>query len=158
MKNLATILSLALVAFAASGQNYKTRQPYPAEMQRIAGLSEYIQDGPRYGIRYVTPNPEQIITNSFTNSIVIMESTGVLTNAFLQMGNPTNAGRYAIDVVARGNITVVLTTSNLVAANSAGPGFSTMTNVVATAYTMPTNSSARVICTGTNYLVVPGSK
>jgi len=157
MKKLLILVALALplVLFA---QEYKQRAPKAIETRRVAGISEYLQDGPRYGILYLTPIPEQIVTNSDTNSIVIFQSTSALTNAFLQLLSPTNRSRYAFTAVARGHLTMVLTTSNLAGGVTAGPGFSDMTNGVQSTYTLPTNSSALVICTGTNYLVVPGTK
>lgn len=159
MKKLLIIGALACAGVVfAQDSLYKARQPTAAEQRRIAGLSHYIEDGPRYGITYRTPDPDTIYTNRVTNSIVIFQSTAALTNVHFQMFDPTNQGRYAMQVVARGNITVTLTTSNLYAAAAAGPGFSTMTNVVANPYVMPTNSSALVVSTGTNYLVVPGAK
>lgn len=158
MKKLLIAGLLAIPVVALLAQTYKSRVPYPDEERKVAGVTEFIQDGPRYGILRLTPNPEQIVTNSVTNSIVVMLGTGALTNAFLQMHNPTNQGRYALTVVAKGNITVSLTTSNLFAANANGPGFNTMTNIVVNPYVVPTNSSALVINNVTNWLVVPGAE
>lgn len=157
MKKLFT-LAVLLVPLALSAQTYKTRLPTPTEERKLAGVTDWIQDGPRYGILKLTPNPEQIVTNSDTNSIVVFLSTGALTNAFLQMQNPTNRSRYALTVVAKGNMTVTLTTSNTVTSLAAGTGFNTMTNVVANPYVVPTNSSVLVINNDTNWLVVPGTK
>jgi len=152
------LLLLALFPVVVMAQEYLNRAPYPSEERRIAGLSEHIQNGPRYGILKAIPNPDSIITNVATNSILLIKSTSALTNAHLQLQNPTNNPRLAVTVVAVGNMTVTLTTSNLTAANSVGPGFDSMTNVTASTYVIPTNSSATVISTGTNYFVLPGTK
>lgn len=167
MKTLLIALALAF-ATQAMAQDYQAQPWYyqgattAAETRRLHGVSDFIQDGPRYNILKLVPTPEQIITNHFTNSLVLFRSTSALTNCFLQMGSPTNKQRYAIQVFSLGNLTTVLTTSNITTGTTAitnsGPGFESTTNLLVLAYTIPTNSSAWVISTGTNWQVVPGNK
>jgi len=164
MKTLLIALALASAVSAMAQSEfqkppYYTGEPTTFEKRLLHGVIDYLQDGPRYGIRKVFPGAENIITNHFTNSIVLIRTSTALTNCFLQMGSPTNRERYAMDVIT-GNATVVLTTSNIVvgttAVTNAGSGFESLTNLYALTYTLPTNSTARVISTGTNWFVLPG--
>lgn len=145
------IALLMLVAVSASAQGYKNRQPTADERQKVSGLNWYIKDGPQYQILQKFVGEGENFTLQPTNSILVFRSAGALSNCVAIFPNPTNNPGRAYEVVALGNVTVVLT-------NNPVSTFTSVTNATASTYTVPTNSSARVISTGTNWIVVPGTK
>lgn len=140
-----------LVAVGVSAQGYKNRQPTADERQKIAGVNWYLKDGPQFQIFQKFVGEGENFTLQPTNSILLFRSAGALSNCVAIFPNPTNNPGRAYEVVAVGNVTVVLT-------NNPVGSFTSVTNLSATTYTVPTNSSARVVSTGTNWLVVPGTK
>ena len=152
MKKLITaVVLVTLLAGVALAQNYKSRQPRPEEREKVAGVDWYLKDGPRHQILYRDMAEGENYTIQATNSVIVLRGTGNITNCVLVFPNPTNNFTRIYDVYNVGNLTCVLTTAVV-------GSFSTMTNVVATTFTTPTNSSYRVISSGTNHLIVPGTK
>jgi len=149
MKHFLLLLSIVLVAFGSSAQEYKSRFPYPSEQILVAGLDWYPRDGIRQNpwIHNILVNNTNLLTGA-TNNYVILNNAGAVLNAVIVLESPTNNFRSFYKVVTFGNTTATLT-------NAAGVSFTSVTNAVATTYSIPTNTTVDIICTTTNYLVIP---
>lgn len=145
--SILTVLALAMVSVVA--QEYKSRQPRPDEQRRIAGLTDYVQDGPRFNFTEYIPGAEQQITLNETNNVVMFTSEGALTNVVVLLPNATNSLRRVYRLIANGNVTMKLS-------NTFGVSFKTPTNTVAATFTTATNRSVWVYNNkGTNWFVDP---
>ena len=151
MKTLLAIISLALVG-ALSAQEYKSRQPTPDEQRKVAGVTDYIQDGPRENYTLYIPGNDEQYTLQPTNNFVSFRSIGALTNVVVILPNPTNSSRRVYWLNANGNVTIKLT-------NTVGATYNTATNVTAlSTWTSATNCTFRVIRNhATNWFIVPVS-
>lgn len=150
MKKFSCLVALLLLVGIASGQEYKSRLPKPAESRRIAGLTDYVQDGPRFNFTMYLPGAEEQYTLGETNNFVTFRSVGALTNVVAVLPNPTNTDRRAYLLNANGNVTIKLT-------NTVGVTYNTATNVTAlSTWTSATNCSFWVFNNNrTNWFIVP---
>lgn len=144
-------IGLLAMTFDGLAQGYKSRQPYASEREKVAGLDWYIKDGPMYQILQKYVGEGENFTMNPTNQLCLFRSDGALTNCVAVLPNPTNNLGRVYEFTAFGNVTIKLT-------NNPVGSFTSITNVTASTYTIPTNASARVYSTGTNWLVVPGTK
>lgn len=148
MKNILIGL-FALAAVTVGAQEYKSRQPYPSEVEKLAGVSDYLQDGPRYNFTLYLPGAEEQYTLQPYHNVVAFRSVGALTNVVVVLPNPTNSLRRAYRLIANGNVTIKLT-------NTVGATYNTATNVTAlTTYTTATNSAVLVFNNATNWFISP---
>lgn len=136
MKNFITIVTLFILSVSGLfAQEYKSRQPTPNEAIKVAGVTDYIQDGPRFNFTMYLPGAEEQYTLRETNNVVVFRSVGALTNVVVILPNPTNSLRRAYNLIAQGSVTIKLT-------NTVGVTYNTSTNVVAlTTFTSATNSA-----------------
>jgi len=150
MKKTFISLVLLLPVVGLLAQAYKSREPTPDERRKVAGVTDYIQDGPRFNFTEYIPGAEQQITLDATNNVVMFTSIGALTNVVVLLPNATNSIRRAYHLIANGNVTMTLSNIN-------GNTFKTPTNTVAAAFfTTATNRSVWVFNNkGTNWFVSP---
>lgn len=149
MKNILIGL-FALAAVTVGAQEYKSRQPYPSEVEKLAGVDEYIQDGPRFNFTLYRPGEAEQYTLQPYHNVVVFRSNSQLTNVIAVLPNPTNTLRRAYKIIANGNCTVKLT-------NTVGATYNTSTNVTAlSTWTSATNSTFWVHNNdGTNWFITP---
>lgn len=149
MKNILIGL-FALAAVTVGAQEYKGRQPYPEEVQKLAGVSDYIQDGPRYNFTLYRPGQDEQYTLQPYHNVVAFRSKSGLTNVVVILPNPTNSLRRSYRLIANGNVTIKLT-------NTVGATYNTATNLTAlTTFTSATNSAFLVFNdNGTNWFISP---
>lgn len=155
MKHLLPIgLAVVLGVFGLVAQSYKSRQPYPSELQKVAGLTDYVQEGPHFDYRIATPGEGQSFTLNATNFMLTLFNRGAVSNAGVVLPNPTNSWRKSYIINASGNVAITLDCEVTTT-------FSTTTNgVVAAAgasqLTMETNCSFWVINNQrTNWMIMP---
>lgn len=141
---------LALAAVSVGAQEYKSRLPQPSELEKVAGVSDYIQDGPRFNFTLYLPGAEEQYTLQPYHNAVAFRSANQLTNVVVVLPNPTNSLRRSYHLFANGNVTMKLT-------NTVGATYNTATNVTAlTTFTSATNSSIWVVNNnGTNWFIAP---
>lgn len=109
MKHLLPIsLAVVLGVFGLVAQSYKSRQPYPSELQKVAGVTDYLQDGPHFDYRIHTPGEGQNFTLTATNFMLTLFNRGAVSNAGVILPNPTNSWRKSFIVNANGNVSVTL--------------------------------------------------
>jgi len=151
MKNILIGL-FALAAVTVGAQEYKSRQPYPSEIEKLAGVADYIQDGPRFEFTLYHPGAEEQYTLQPYHNIVAFKSLNQLTNVVVVLPNPTNSLRRHYRLIANGNVTIKLT-------NTVGATYSTATNVVVlSTYSSLTNQGLTVINNnGTNWFILPSA-
>lgn len=152
MKNLIAIAAgLCFLAGVASGQEYKSRLPYPAEQNRIAGVTSYIQDEllrsktPRY---FDATNISQLYyATNWYDGVIVARSTPVTNwTTFIVLPNPTNNINRRFEIIAIGAINPVLT-------NTSGFGIvNANTGVSASNLAVNSNKIAVVYSTGTNWI------
>jgi len=149
MKNILIGL-FALAAVTVGAQEYKSRQPYPSEVEKLAGVSDYIQDGPRYNFTLYRPGQDEQYTLQPYHNVVAFRSNSQLTNVVVILPNPTNSLRRSYRLIANGNVTIKLT-------NTVGATYNTATNVTAlSTFTSATNSAFLVYNNdGTNWFISP---
>jgi len=149
MKNILIGL-FALAAVTVGAQEYKSRQPYPSEVEKLAGVTDYIQDGPRYNFTLYRPGQDEQYTLQPYHNVVAFRSNNQLTNVVVILPNPTNSLRLSYRLIANGNVTIKLT-------NTVGATYNTATNVTAlTTFTSATNSAFLVYNNdGTNWFISP---
>lgn len=150
MKLITSCLLAVLLCGIASAQEYKSRAPKAAEARRVAGLTDYIQDGPRFNYTLYHPGAEEQYSLGETNNFVSFRSLSQLTNVVAVLPNPTNTARRAYFLNANGNVTIKLT-------NTVGATYNTATNVTAlTTWTSATNCSFWVLNNNrSNWVIVP---
>ena len=146
MKNILIGL-FALAAVTVGAQEYKSRLPQPGELEKVAGLDYYIADGaPRFTLSQKLTGHNENYTLSDTNYYLIV--WGNTSNAFVTFPNPTNYQKREFTIVTTGNSTAIFT-------NGATTGtFSTISNAVATSYSLTSNKVVNIVSTGTNWLVI----
>lgn len=149
MKNILIGL-FALAAVTVGAQEYKSRQPYPSEVEKLAGVTDYIQDGPRYNFTLYHPGQDEQYTLQPYHNVVVFRSNSQLTNVVVILPNPTNSLRRSYRLIANGNVTIKLT-------NTVGATYNTATNVTAlSTFTSATNSAFLVYNNdGTNWFISP---
>jgi hypothetical protein len=149
MKNILIGL-FALAAVTVGAQEYKSRQPYPSEVEKLAGVTDYIQDGPRYNFTLYRPGQDEQYTLQPYHNVVAFRSNSQLTNVVVILPNPTNSLRRSYRLIANGNVTIKLT-------NTVGATYNTATNVTAlSTFTSATNSAFLVYNNdGTNWFISP---
>ena len=149
MKNILIGL-FALAAVTVGAQEYKSRQPYPSEVEKLAGVTDYIQDGPRYNFTLYRPGQDEQYTLQPYHNVVAFRSDSQLTNVVVILPNPTNSLRRSYRLIANGNVTIKLT-------NTVGATYNTATNVTAlSTFTSATNSAFLVYNNdGTNWFISP---
>ena len=154
MKNILIGL-FALAAVTVGAQEYKSRLPQPGELEKVAGVTDYIQDGPRFNFTLYFPGQDEQYTLQPHQNVVSFRSANQLTNVVVVLPNPTNSLRRSYHLIANGNVTMKLT--NAVGVGSVGSTYFTATNVaLLTAYTSATNSSIWVVNNnGTNWFISP---
>lgn len=150
MKKILLSMALAMVAVTSFGQQYKDRLPTATEQRKISGVTDYIQDGPRFNFTLYIPGQDEQYTLGPTNNVVAFKSIGALTNVVVVLPNPSNTLRRSYCLIANGNVTIKLT-------NTVGVTFNTSTNVIAlSTFTSATNSSFWVHNNnGTNWWIAP---
>lgn len=151
MKNFITIVSLFILSVSGlMAQGYKSREPYPEERRKVAGVTDWIQDGPRFNFTMYLPGAEEQYTLRETNNVVVFRSASQLTNVVVILPNPTNSLRRGYKLIANGNVTIKLT-------NTVGSLYTTATNVVTlSTFTSATNSAFWVHNNnGTNWFISP---
>ena len=146
MKALSTLVVLFSLLGIALGQGYKSRQPTPDEQRKIAGVTDWIQDGPRNNFTQIIPGAEQQYLLNETNNVVVFTSISELTNVVVLFPNPTNSPRRTYRLIANGNVSMKLS-------NTFGTTFKTPTNTVASTFTTATNRGVTAYCTGTNWFL-----
>lgn len=136
MKNFFTIVFLFVLSVSGlMAQTYKSRVAFPDEERKVAGVTDWIQDGPRYNFTMYLPGAEEQYTLRETNNVLAFRSVGALTNVVVVLPNPTNSARRAYKLIAQGNVTIKLT-------NTVGTTYNTSTNVTAlSTFTSATNSA-----------------
>ncbi len=151
MKNFFTIVFLFVLSVSGLfSQQYKSRVQWPEEERKLAGVTDFIQDGPRFNFTLYLPGAEEQYTLRETNNVVVFRSVGALTNVVAVLPNPTNSLRRAYKLIANGNVTIKLT-------NTVGATYNTSTNVTAlSTFTSATNSAFWVHNNnGTNWFIAP---
>lgn len=150
-KFLSIAAGLAFLAGAATGQEYKSRQPYPAEVARIAGITSYAQDEllrsktPRY-FQVTAINQSYYATNWYDGVLVVRSATATNWTVFVHLPNPTNNINRRFEVIAVSAINPVLT-------NTSGFGIvNANTGTSASALAVNSNKTAIVFSTGTNWI------
>ncbi len=147
--HLLTILGLSLLIGSVSGQEYKSRQPYPGESQRIAGFTGWTQDEllrrttPRFAVNTLTYDA----SNYYDGVVIIRTNATVL--CVVTLPNPTNYINRRYEVVTSGASTARLT-------NALGAPFhdvNSMTNSGVGLF-VQSNKTAIAFSTGTNWTVV----
>jgi hypothetical protein len=135
-KLLLTGLALCLCSLGLVAQQYKSRKPTATELDKIAGLSIYPEDGPHFHFTMYYPGEAETYVLNPTNNVLVFKSNGALTNVSVYVPNPTNTARKAFLLNADGNVKIELLT---VAGDTT---FTTSTNVVAlTSWISATNCS-----------------
>lgn len=135
MKSILTLVCSLLFVATINAQEYKYRAPKFIEEKKVAGVTDYIQDGPRFNYTLYLPGAEEQYALGETNNVVVFRSVGALTNVVVVLPNPTNSARRAYNLIAQGNVTIKLT-------NTVGVTYNTSTNVTAlTTFTSATNSA-----------------
>lgn len=143
-KFLLITAGLAFLAGVTSGQEYKSRQPYPSEQARIAGTTEYVQD--TY-LQLTTPkvvNSTPYFATNYNDGLLVFHGTSA--DYLVVLPNPTN------NVGRRYQISAVVPARCLLTNNNAGWKFFNMVtggndNGVAVA----SNKTTMVFSTGTNW-------
>lgn len=155
MKHLLPIgLAVVLGVFGLVAQSYKSRQPYPSEIQKVAGLTDYVQEGPHFDCTISTVGEGQEFSLNATNFMLTLFNRGAVSNALVTLPNPTNSARKSYIINASGNVVVTLGCSVLTS-------FSTTTNGTVAAsggseLSLDTNCTVWVINNQrTNWLVMP---
>jgi len=145
MKKLVLFLLLltALYGVAQLAGGRLNRRPYPNEVDQLVGVLGPIgsQNNPLMAVTHVTTN----YTVTETNGLIVVRNPVNFLN-HIALPNATNNPFRMFEVFVLGNNTAVLT-------NADGNTFEGATNVTATSYTLNSNTLARVISTGTNWLV-----
>lgn len=104
MRNkLAITLAIGLVGIV-SAQEYKSRLPKPDETRKVAGVTDFIQDGPRFNVTPYSPGNGETVTLNATNNFALFFGWGAgQSNFTLFLPNPTNAARraYLVDIAGR---------------------------------------------------------
>jgi hypothetical protein len=146
---LLSIIGLLLASLTMTpAQEYKARQPTPAESRRVAGLKNYAQD------EFTRANTPVWVVNSLlylsTNSTdgVILVKTNATVLVHIGLPDPTNNVGRKYQVTTMGASTAVLT-------NHYVTGTFTEVNTMAeaTSLTIASNKTAIAWSTGTNYVV-----
>ena len=149
MKNLIAIAAgLCFLAGVASGQEYKSRLPYPAEQNRIAGVTSYIQDEylRRTTPRWVTTSLSYDATNWYDGVILVRTNGDVLVHVALP--NPTNNTGRRYEVSTGLFPRAVLTNRQA----SGATAFRSMDGETNNSWLfIPSNKTAVVYSTGTNW-------
>ena len=152
MKNFITIVTLFILSVSGLfAQEYKSRQPTPNEAIKVAGVTDYIQDGPRFNFTLYRPGSGEQFALTATHNVVAFRSDNQLTNVFVLLPNPSNSLRRAYRLMGNGNVTLTLS-------NTFGTTFNTATNVVTKSVwvTDSTNQAVWVYNNGgTNWFVDP---
>jgi len=150
MKFILTLIGSLLIVASVRAQEYKSRAPRAAEERKVAGVTDYIQDGPRFNFTLYIPGQDEQYTLRETNNVVVFRSVSQLTNVVVILPNPTNSLRRSYKLVANGNLTIKLT-------NTVGVTYNTSTNVTAlSTFTSATNSAFWVHNNnGTNWFIAP---
>jgi hypothetical protein len=144
------LLGVIGVLWAQNAANYQYREPTASEKRKIAGVTDFIQDGPRFNFTEFIPGAEQQITLNETNNVVMFTSVSQLTNVVVLLPNCTNSARRSYRLIANGNVTMTLS-------NTVGNSFKTPTNTVAaTSFVTATNRAVWVYNNNrTNWFVYP---
>jgi hypothetical protein len=148
MKPLACLVGLLCLTGIAFGQEYQSRQPYPDESRRVAGLKNYAQD------EFTRANTPVWVVNSLlylsTNSTdgVIFVKTNATVLVHIGLPNPTNNLGRKYSVTTMGASTAVLTNHYVT-----GTFTEINTMAVANSLTIASNKTAIAYSTGTNYVV-----
>jgi hypothetical protein len=149
MKKLIAILAgLGVIVGAAVAQEYKSRQPYPNELARVAGVTSYVQDEylRRTTPRWVTTSLSYDATNWY-DGVVFVRTNGNVT-VFVALPNPTNNVGRRYEVSTGLFPQVILTNKQQAASSTAfriidyetnGPSLLIPSNKVAVAYSTGTN-------------------
>lgn len=147
---------LVMVAGVIVSQEYLSREPYPGERRNLAGT--------RYNLALeMSRRNDPVLFNAGVMTVATGDTNGTIlciTNGgntqVIDLPNPTNNYGRKFVVVAFARSIVVLSNGCCGAAT----GFYDTTNYVSGSapfptYTINTNRSAEVWCTGTNFMVNP---
>lgn len=118
-------------------QEYYNRQPTASERMKIAGVTDYIQDGLRANFTQYFPGEAEQYQLVASNNVVAFTSAGALSNVVVLMPNLTNSPRYVVRLLAVGNISMKIS-------NTFGATVLTYTNTYAATYSTPTNRGVTV--------------
>lgn len=140
MKHLIAFgLAVLLGAAGLFAQTYKSRLPTPDEERKLAGVTDYIQDGPRFNFTLYYPGNNQQFELNATNNFVMFKSTGGESNATVLLPDPSTGGvsRRSYFINANGRCTI-----ELLWTNSASSTFTIATNNASIdTWVSPTNCS-----------------
>jgi hypothetical protein len=106
--SLTCLLAAALLCGVLSAQEYKGRAPKAAETRRVAGLTDYIQDGPRANFTMYLPAEGEAYTLRATNNVVTFRSVGALTNFVINLPLASTSARQAFLINCNGNVSAEL--------------------------------------------------
>lgn len=134
---LAGAVVLVAIPLCIKAQEYYNRQPTPTESRKVAGVTDYIQDGLRANFTQYFPGEAEQYQLVSTNNVIAFRSDGALTNVVVLMPDLTNSPRYVVRLLAVGNITMKIS-------NTFGATVLTFTNTYAATYTTPTNRGVTV--------------
>lgn len=150
MKNfILSAVAFMVIAFTSAAQEYKSRVPFPNEINKIAGVDWWPSDGPIANVTmFLASSNYDIVTLQDTNSFVWVVSQAP-TNVYVILPNCTNHTRKVYDLVATERTTLILTNANQ-------QTFVSNTNalVAQSIFTTRTNSIVHLYSSGTNWIVL----
>ena len=145
-KIVAITAALSVLIGAAFGQEYKSRLPYPAEQNRIAGVTKYIQD---VYLQLTTP---KVITagpyfaTNYNDGVLFPYAPAAAGTINIVLPNPTNNVGRKYEVSNAGQAACLFTN------NGAGWKFWNLHgNVLDNGFAISSNKVGWVYSTGTNW-------
>jgi hypothetical protein len=146
MKPLACLVGLLCLTGIAFGQEYKSRQPYPDESRRVAGLKNYAQDEfSRANTPLVLNVGLLYLSTNSTDGIIIVKTNDVLVH--IGLPNPTNNIGRKFQVQTMSTARVVLTNWYAVSTFT-----SNATMAEHTSYWINSNKTVMAFSSGTNWI------
>lgn len=144
---LSGMLLVAILPLVIYAQEYYSRQPYPSESRRMAGMQTYVMD------EVLRDNTPKFVVNSLfydaTNydDGVILIKTNATVLVHIGLPNPTNTLNRVFRISTMGASTAVLSNSTAV-----GTFTEMFTMAVSSTYSVASNKTATVYSTGTNWV------
>jgi hypothetical protein len=146
MKSLACLVGLLCLTGIAFGQEYQSRQPYPDESRRVAGLKNYAQDEfSRANTPLVLNVGLLYLSTNSTDGIIIVKTNDVLVH--IGLPNPTNNIGRKFQVQTMSTARVVLTNWYAVSTFT-----SNATMAEHTSYWINSNKTVMAFSSGTNWI------
>lgn len=151
-KFLLITAGLAFLTGAATGQEYKSRQPTPTEQSRIAGITSYVQDEL---LRSKTPKFIDMVTSSnysataYNDGLLFVRSYNTAALCRITLPNPTNNINRRFEIVPVKHASLSLT-------NGFGANGFQIADINSFAWTnslaVASNKTVFVFSTGTNWI------